>query len=165
MANLAAILPTYNSFLLQFFTQIRENQALKMQTQTRVSYSYANLENKYSPFVQLKLLNCDPFCVIKLHKLMNDRSQFISVLLSLTVYQLLSCRRSIIKSNHVHQIIVQTDQQASIKCAVLLSRRAKDRNRTNANNQWERPRFNCRNGGNCQLGQGESWSGNTSIRW
>ena len=127
MANSAAILPTYNSFLLQFFTQIRENQALKMQTQTCVRYSYANLENKYSPFVQLKLLNCDPFCVIKLHKLMNDRSHLISVLLS--------CCRSIIKSNHVHQIIVQTDQQASIKCAVLLSRGEKDRNRTNANNQ------------------------------
>ena len=43
-------------------------------------------ESKYSPFVQLKLLNFDPFCVIKLYKLMNDRSQFNSVLLPLTVY-------------------------------------------------------------------------------
>ena len=68
-------------------------------------------------------------------------------------------------SNHVNQIVVQTDSQASIECVVLLSTKAKDRNHTNMNNQQKITRLNCRNGGDCQLGQRESWSGDVLCVW
>lgn len=51
------------------------NFACSSPVETQIHQSYSKLENKYmySPFLQLKLLNFNPYCVIKLYKFMNDR--------------------------------------------------------------------------------------------
>ena len=71
-------------------------------------------------------------------------------------YIYISCYLVIFTRNHVNQIVVQTDSQASIECVVLLSTKAKDRNHTNMNNQRKITRLNCRNGGDYQLARRES---------
>ena len=51
------------------------NFACSSPVETQIHQSYSKLENKYmySPFLQLKQLNFNPYCFIKLYQFMNDR--------------------------------------------------------------------------------------------